>query len=196
MNDEEFLRYYRDRIEEATTSGETDTKLGRVLTKWKDIDIPIQRYGKWLLEGFIMTFKRELEILNAIDPTISSDLPPHLLDPAQIAYFFSIPLEEFNCTQGASGRFLTAHDIKWRFHGKISLRLAYKIMDECEEVRAGRKRLVTAESFEKYLRRTVAETTPEIAIVPAKSGEPPTHPSGGKRQQADRYEFFPPPRSS
>ena len=151
-----------NRIRQARLSGETDTKLGRVLTKWKDIKIPVQRDGKWLLEGFIMTFKRELEILNAIDPSVSPDLPPHLLDPAMIAYFFSIPLEEFNCSHGVGGRFLTAHDIVRRFHGKISLRLAYKIMDECEEVRAGRKRLVTAESFEKYLGQGVADTAPEM----------------------------------
>src|SRR5579859_6877927 len=87
-------------------------------------------------------------------------------------------------------RILTDHDIVRRFHGKISLRLAYKIMDECEEVRAGRKRLVTAESFEEYLRHTGAETTPEMPSV-APKGESPTRPSRGKSRQTDSYEFFP-----
>jgi hypothetical protein len=63
--DEAEFKYIVERIKEAQASGETDTKLGRVLAKWKGIDTPIHRDGKWLLEGFIMTFKRELEILNA-----------------------------------------------------------------------------------------------------------------------------------
>src|ERR1022692_965406 len=92
----ERFNYFCNRIREAKASGETDTKLGRVLAKWKDHLIPIQRDGKWLLEGFIMTFKRDLEILNAIDPSISPDVPPHLLDPAQIAYFYGIKLEDFS----------------------------------------------------------------------------------------------------
>lgn len=86
------------RIREARDSGETDTPLGRALARWENHEITIQRDGKWLLEGFITTFKRDLEILNAIDPAISPDLPRHLLDPAQISRFFSIPLEEFNYT--------------------------------------------------------------------------------------------------
>ena len=92
----ERFNYFCNRIREAKASGETDTKLGRVLAKWKDHLIPIQRDGKWLLDGFIMTFKRDLEILNAIDPSISPDVPPHLLDPAQIAYFYGIKLEDFS----------------------------------------------------------------------------------------------------
>lgn len=85
-----------NRIKQAKESGETETRLGRVLAKWKDFDIPIGRNGKWLLEGFIMTFKREMEILSAFDPSISPDLPPHLLDPVQIAYFFSLPQDELD----------------------------------------------------------------------------------------------------
>lgn len=90
------FKYMIDRIREAKESGETDTKLGKVLAKWKDHEFPIQRDGKWLLEGFIMEFKKQREILSAIDPTISPHLPPHLLDPVQIAHFWGIPLEEFN----------------------------------------------------------------------------------------------------
>lgn len=94
--DEAEFKYIIDCIKQAEASGETDTPLGNVLAKWKDIDIPVGKNGKWLLDGFIMTFKREREILAAIDPTISPDLPPHLLDPAQIAYFMGLPLEDFN----------------------------------------------------------------------------------------------------
>jgi excisionase family DNA binding protein len=86
--------YFVDRIRQARTNGETDTTLGKMLKRWNGIDIPVGKDGRWLLEGFIMEFKKQREILNAIDPTISPDLPPHLLDPAQIAHFFGIPLEE------------------------------------------------------------------------------------------------------
>jgi hypothetical protein len=93
-----------DRIKEAKARGETDTALGKVLARWRDHGIiPVWRDGKWLLEGFIMTFMRDLEILSAIDPTVSPGLPPHLLDPVQIARFFNIPLEEFNCSPVPSG---------------------------------------------------------------------------------------------
>src|SRR5256885_17044 len=78
MNEAGFNELIR-RIKEAKASGETDTKLGKVMDKWKDIDIPIWRDGKWLLEGFIMTFKRDLEILSAIDPSISP-LHEHRVD--------------------------------------------------------------------------------------------------------------------
>jgi hypothetical protein len=76
----ERISYCLDRIKQAKESGETDTKLGQTLAKWKDIDIPIQRDGKWLLEGFILEARKQREIFSAIDPTISPDLPPHLLD--------------------------------------------------------------------------------------------------------------------
>jgi hypothetical protein len=90
------FEYICDRIREAQESGETDTPLGRVLAKWQGIDIPVgTEDGQWLLDGFIMTFKREREILAAIDPSVSPDLPPHLLDPVQIAYFMGIRLEDF-----------------------------------------------------------------------------------------------------
>lgn len=48
---------------------------------------------------------------------------------------------------GAECRYLTAQDILEHYLGKISLRLAYQIMDKCQPVRAEKKRLVTAESF-------------------------------------------------
>lgn len=100
MNEADFKNICA-RIRAARESGETDTKLGRVLTRWRDHEvIPVWRDGKWLLEGFVMTFKRDREILNAIDPSISPDLPPHLLDPSMIAHFFSLRLEEFNWSSG------------------------------------------------------------------------------------------------
>jgi hypothetical protein len=97
----ERTKYIFDRIRHVEQSGETDTPVGKVLAKWEGIDIPVgDGEGKWLLEGFIMTFKRDLEILNAVDPSVSPDLPPHLLDPVQIAYFFGLPLEDFNGFSG------------------------------------------------------------------------------------------------
>ena len=105
MNNEDRFQHIIDRIKEVTESGETDTKLGQTLARWKDHEVPIQRDGRWLLEGFIMEAKRQREILSAIDPAISPDLPSHLLDPVQIANFWGLPLEEFN---GFSGQPITA----------------------------------------------------------------------------------------
>ena len=95
MKETDF-NYIVERIKQAKKGGETDTRLGRVLAKWKDIDIPVGRNGTWLLEAFIITFKRDREILAAIDPTVSPDLPPHLLDAVQIVRLFSLRLEDIH----------------------------------------------------------------------------------------------------
>ena len=44
----DYFNHICTRIREAKRSGETDTKLGRVLSKWHDIDIPVGRDGRWL----------------------------------------------------------------------------------------------------------------------------------------------------
>ncbi len=95
MTSSERKRLYFDALE-AAARGEADTAVSTVLTRWQDHEIVVQRDGKWLLEGFITLFKREREILHAIDPSFSPDLPPHLLDPVQIAHLFSLPPEELN----------------------------------------------------------------------------------------------------
>lgn len=95
--DNERYQGYFDRIQEAIDNGETDTKLGMALARWKGHEIVIWRDGKWLFEGFVMYAKKMAEIFSAIDPTIPPDVRPHMLDPVQIAYFFGIPVEEFNC---------------------------------------------------------------------------------------------------
>jgi hypothetical protein len=97
---ENYFQNMIDRIKEAQESGETDTPLGGVLAKWDDLTFPIWNDGKWLLEGFIMDFKKRKEILSAIDPTVSPDLPSHLLDPAQVISFLGLPLEDFNWSPG------------------------------------------------------------------------------------------------
>jgi hypothetical protein len=51
---------------------------------------------------------------------------------------------------------LSAKDIVEFYGGKISLRLAYKIMDKCKAVRAEGRRLVTADSFRRYLEAPAA----------------------------------------
>ena len=202
----ERFNYICDRIKQAKASGETDTKLGRVLARWEDIDIPLgDSDGKWLMEGFILEAKRQREIWSAIDPSISPNLPPHMFDPAMIAHFWGVPLEEFSGFSGPvaatkdavsrSGlRCLNAHDIMSHFDGKISLRLAYKIMDQCREVHAGKKRLITAESFEEYLRQGEIEA-PHESPGPPRDRNPITGSNRGRRSQTDGYEFFPPPSS-
>lgn len=93
-------QHYRERIRTTIESGDTDSELGKVLARWKDHDIVIWRDGKWLYEGFILYFKKLAETLSTIDPSIPPDVPPHLLDPAQVASLFGIPAEEFNCWHG------------------------------------------------------------------------------------------------
>lgn len=92
-------------------------------------------------------------------------------------------------------QYLDAHDIVDHFDGKIKLRLAYKIMDQCQPVRAGGKRLITAESFGAYLRQGEAVDPQERRERPPKR-EPTIGLKRGKRKQGDGYEFFRPPRSS
>ncbi len=79
---------------EAAVRGEPDAAVSRVLARWHGHEIVVQRDGKWLLDGLIMGFRRERELLHAVDPSVSPDLPPHLLDPVQIAYLLGIPSEE------------------------------------------------------------------------------------------------------
>jgi hypothetical protein len=95
-SDEKRFQGYLDRIQEAIVNDETDTKLGRVLDRWRGHEFICRRDGQWLFDGFVLYFKMVAEVLSAIDPSIPPDVPPHLLDPAQLAYFFDIPLEEFN----------------------------------------------------------------------------------------------------
>jgi hypothetical protein len=91
-----------------------------------------------------------------------------------------------------SERFLSARDIVDYYQGKISLRLAYQIMDECEPVRAGKKRLITSGSFEKYLRAGQEKTKPAQDDVPKiiSPDSPPISRKGGRSQPDVEFEFF------
>lgn len=85
-------------------------------------------------------------------------------------------------------RYLTAHDIVEHYQGKISLRLAYQIMDKCQPVRAEKKRLVTAESFRAYLRATRNEPPPQLPEPPQPRPAAMTRKRG--QLPADGFEFF------
>lgn len=150
MNKERF-DYIVDRIKQAKASGETDTRLVKVLAKW-DFDIPVGRDGKWLLEGFIMTFKRDREILSAIDPSISPDLPPHLMDPVQIAHFFSIPLEEMNW-MGPEHHAVFATRLE-RIEGKLDEAVQSRNQPDAEYVSIKRAAKITSLSY-SHIRRAI-----------------------------------------
>ncbi|MSQ95630.1 MAG: hypothetical protein EXR98_13865 [Gemmataceae bacterium] len=92
-----------------------------------------------------------------------------------------------------SEKFLTAQDIVDYYDGKICLRLAYQIMDECEPVRAGKKRLVTVGSFEEYLRAGQDEKKEQPKEEAPRIQEPITQSAAtkGKRPNPDlEFEFF------
>lgn len=124
-----------DCIRHTRATGETETPLGRALKKWQHIDIPVQRDGRWLLEGFIMSFRRDREILHAFDPSISPDLPAHLLDLAMIADFFGIPVEEFGCTGGfGQQRRPTEEEHVQESGGAAALRILVSFQDKKEYI--------------------------------------------------------------
>lgn len=84
---------------------------------------------------------------------------------------------------------LAAHDIVEYYQGKISLRLAYQIMEKCKPVRAEGKRLISAESFDEYL-RAIPDETPQD---PPQSSEPDESATSRKRPGSradDGFEFF------
>jgi hypothetical protein len=146
--DEAEFKYIIDCIKQAEASGETDTPLGRVLAKWGDIDIPVgDGKGRWLLEGFIMTFKRYREILNAIDPSVSPDVPPHLLDPVQIAHFFGIRLEDFNW-QGPQSQAEVANALQ-RIEGKFDAH-SEKTSDRLSKIQTDLTALVQQHTIKEF----------------------------------------------
>ncbi len=105
---------------------------------------------------------------------------------------FRLELEVASLQQRACDpppRILTAHDIVEYYEGKISLRLAYEIMDQCKPVRAEGKRLISAESFDEYL-RAIKDEPPQD---PPPSSEPDESATSRKRPGSradDGFEFF------
>jgi excisionase family DNA binding protein len=67
-------------------------------------------------------------------------LPPHLLDPVQIAYFFSIPLEEFNWYPGQGTIVPYAN---WRMHEDFTAfrRIEEKLDRTLSELHAERREI-------------------------------------------------------
>jgi hypothetical protein len=86
-------------------------------------------------------------------------------------------------------RVLTAHDIVAHYQGQISLRLAYQIMDRCQPVRAEKKRLVTADSFDEYLRATANEVPQSVPESP-RLHKPATRRKGAASTVDRGFEFF------
>jgi len=93
-------------------------------------------------------------------------------------------------TSPTSERFLSAHDIVDYYQGKISLRLAYQIMDECEPVRAGKKRLITNQSFEEYLRAGNAQAPKNEESKLCEPGTITISPKHRNSRTDVEFEFF------
>jgi hypothetical protein len=84
-----------ERLHEAVVNRTFDPDVERALTS-AETDWPVVWLdGKWRLGGFIAYFQEQWRLLRAIDSSLPFALPRHLLDQAQVARFFSIPLEEF-----------------------------------------------------------------------------------------------------
>lgn len=90
----------QEQVAETLAAGEVDTPLGRTLARWSGHRFVVQRDGRWLYEGFVLYFKKLRELMAVLDPSVSPDIPPHLLDPRIIASFFGIPIDEFNWQGG------------------------------------------------------------------------------------------------
>ncbi len=108
-----------DRIKHAKESEAADSKLGTVVAKWRDFDFPASHNGKWLYESFVMSMKHGRELVAAIDPSVSPDLPPHLLDPAVIANFLAVPVEEFNWHGGQADQPVITEDLEGGLQQKL-----------------------------------------------------------------------------
>jgi hypothetical protein len=95
----DLLKEVNLRIAQARQSGEVDTELAQALSR-ADRSITLREgNGPWLMEGFISFFLSLRDIVAAIDTTFPAGLPPHLLDPSTISWFFGIPIEEINVGQ-------------------------------------------------------------------------------------------------
>lgn len=101
MNSNYEARRLFDRLRDAMRSNDTDTPLGQAVARLKQPFV-LGDGEKWFYERFIGMASAFRQALAAIDDTISPDLPPFLLDPANIARLFRIPLEDFNW-QGVRG---------------------------------------------------------------------------------------------
>jgi len=91
MNNQDYI----DRIREALRSGETDAPLGTVVARLRE-QFDVGGNGRWRYEGFIGLFSAIRQALAAMDDTISSELPPFLLDPSAIARVFRLQVDDFN----------------------------------------------------------------------------------------------------
>jgi hypothetical protein len=79
------------RIRELVCNGGTDD-----LDRWGDGKFVLGENGQWHYEGFVNLFQSVHEAMRSVDPSIPPGLPPHVLDPAVLARFFGIPLQDMN----------------------------------------------------------------------------------------------------
>src|SRR5215813_8352699 len=86
---------YLDRIRDYLRSEQANTPLGQAGARLKQPFV-LGDGEKWHYEGFVSMFSAIRHALESLDDSISSDLPPILLDPATVARLFGIPLAEFN----------------------------------------------------------------------------------------------------
>jgi excisionase family DNA binding protein len=86
---------YFDHIRDALRSEQANTPSGQAVARLKQ-PFPLGNGEKWHYEGFVSMFSAIRHALASLDDSISTGLPPFLLDPATVARLFSIPLAEFN----------------------------------------------------------------------------------------------------
>lgn len=85
-----------DRLNIALSNREDDPVLDQALTRWDGYSPSVWSDGQWRFGGLIAYFQSQLEILRAVDPSLPASLPPHCLDPVQIARLLGVPVEDFD----------------------------------------------------------------------------------------------------
>lgn len=83
------------RLKEAWKSDEADTPLGQAIARLR-IPFELGDGKRWYYERIISFMSAVRQALAAIDDSVSPDLPPFMLEPAAVARFFRIPLEDLN----------------------------------------------------------------------------------------------------
>jgi len=116
-----------DRIREAFRNGEP--RLQEVLTRWRGHEFVVCVNGKWRLEGFVTFFKAVQEMMAVVDGALPPGLPPHCLDPVQIARSFCLPLDAFDRSGVPVGDEYTLRRIEDKLDAALNVRQVSDYVD-------------------------------------------------------------------
>lgn len=92
-----------ERIRAALQDGGNDTPLSQAVARLKQPFL-VKDGETWLYEGFVSLFHTLYSVVREVDASLPPGLSPHCLDPAVIARFFRIPVEQLDRSKVAHRR--------------------------------------------------------------------------------------------